>query len=433
MAVHARVVLKDGRPAPLDRAELPAEARPGVPALRPAPLWHRVVAGTMKALVPLALLAGAAWGYVAIIESAPSPEKRARAPLPRLVEVVPAVAARQGPVIEAWGTVEAERLLTLRPEVSGRIVEVEDALRPGGRIAAGTALIGLDTADLALALAEAEARVAQIEARIAMERGQAQRAERDFNRLPLNVTPEQRALILREPQMAELSAERAAAIAQRDRAASDLAKARITAPFDAVVLSETVEPGSMLMAGSEAAELAATDRFELRLAVPLTALDWVEPGAPVRLDQPNVWPDGTARAGRIDRIAADLAAAGRMAGVIVTIDDPLALAPDTAANAMPPVLIGSYLRAEIEGRAVQGAVRLPRELLHDGDTVWIMTPEDRLEIRKVEIAWRGPEAVLVTAGLAAGERIVATDLAIYADGMALRLPETSANATEAAE
>ncbi len=86
----------------------------------------------------------------------------------------------------------------------------------------------------------------------------------------------------------------------------------------------------------------------------------------------------------------------------------------------PVLLIGAYVRVEIEGREVGPVAVIERKLLHDGDNVWIMTPEEMLEIRPVEILYRGTDTVLVDAGLQPGERIVTSALSAAVEGMALR-------------
>ena len=54
-----------------------------------------------------------------------------------------------------------------------------------------------------------------------------------------------------------------------------------------------------------------------------------------------------------------------------------------------------------------------------------MTPEGRLEVRSVTVAWRGAEQILIGAGLLAGDRVITTPLAIVAPGMEVRLPENA--------
>lgn len=410
-------------------AETLGDVQPGTApdsAPRRAPLWHRLLAGLLKTLLPVVIVAGAGYAAQKIYLSAPVAERGERPRIARLVDTAPAVSAASGPVIEAWGTVAPARSLALSTEITGRVEHLHPELTAGGVVSGGDELMRLDDQTQRLALAEAEADMREIEAQILMEEGQQDRAQRDLKRLTKNLTDRQKALIGREPQMAELKARHAAAEAARDRAHLEILRMRIFAPFDAMVMSEQVASGSMLAAGEQAAMLVASDRFHVTLAVPPAALDWIDPtsGQEVRLTQPGVWPEGTFRTGRVVRLGAGLSDTGRMAELIVEVADPLSRKPENAGK--PPLLLGSYLRAEIAGRAVEGAVEIDRAWLHDAGTVWVMTPENVLEIRTVEIAWRGADKVLVSSGLAPGDRVVTTQLATVADGMDLRLRESGA-------
>ena len=401
----------------------PAPAATPAPALdapRPRPpLWRRAAVGLAKAVLPFLILVGAVLAAREIVLTAPEATRAAPERAARLVEVARVAPAARGPLIEAWGTVEPARTLAVRAEVGGRVEAVHPELTPGGLVAEGEELIRLADEEIALDIAEAEAAIGEIRARIRIEQGQQQRARRDLERSPLrNLTEEQRDLILREPQMEELQSQLDAAIARRDAARLRQEKTRIAAPFDAVVRSEDVEVGTVLQPGTEAARLAGTDLYRVVLAVPPEALDWIDAdgGQTVTLTQPGVWPEGASREGRIERLRPGLTETGRMAEIVVAVEDPL----NRQDGAGPRLLIGSFLRAEIEGRAVAGAVRLDRAWLREGDSVWVMTADGTLEIREVKVAWKGADRVLVSGGLAGGERIVTTRLATVAEGMALR-------------
>ncbi|MDH3666337.1 MAG: efflux RND transporter periplasmic adaptor subunit [Paracoccaceae bacterium] len=392
----------------------------------PPGLLRRVVVLILKAAVPLALLVGAGLLARELFMTAPIAEREARPRVPRLVEVVEARPATQGPRIEAWGEVAAARTLVLRPEAGGTIMALSDNLTPGGLVREGEELVRLDDREQRLLVAQAEAEIRQIDARISIEQGQQERAKRDIERLPRQLTDAQRLLVLRAPQMAELRAELAAAEAARERALVDLSHMVIRAPFDALVLDEEVALGTMLTAGSAPATLVAADRFHVQVAVPVSALDWIDTsaGQVLRLTQPGVWPDGAFREGRVERLTAGLSEAGRMAELVVAVDDPLSRLPQNRGK--PRLLLGSFLKAVGEGRQVENAVVLDRAYLRDHDKVWVMAKQDELEIRKVEVAWRGASEVLISGGLAPGERIVTTSLAIVAPGMKLRLGEAAA-------
>lgn len=403
------------RPATRSRTERPEPPRPG--------FLRRFVTGLFQFVFAVALLAGGYYGYEKILAGAPKAERKPPQRIARLVEVTEVGPADTGPVIEAWGQVVAAETLVVRSEISGTLEWVHEDVTPGGRLTAGQVVARFDEDDLKLAVAQAENAVAQIDARIMIEKGQGDIGKRTLTRLTSDLTDEQKALVLRQPQMASLLAERAAAIAVRDQARNVLARATVRAPFNALVVAENVAPGSVITQGTEAATLVDSDRFHVTLAVPSSALQWLrfDGTQTVTLTQPGIWPEGQGREGRILRLNSALTEKGRMAEVIVEIPDPLALA---AANAgRPKVLLGSFVRGTIAGDAVADAVRLDRRHLRDGDTVWIMDGEDRLAIRPVTVIWRGPDHVLVTDGLAPGDRVVTTTLATYAPGMALRIRE----------
>lgn len=119
-----------------------------------------------------------------------------------------------------------------------------------------------------------------------------------------------------------------------------------------------------------------------------------------------------------------------MARLLVTVEDPLALTE--ADRGQPALLIGSYVRVEIEGAGLESAVAVKRGLLRDGDNAWVMSRDDRLEIRPLTVAFRSRDHVLATAGLQPGDRLVTTDLPAPVEGMPLRLRDDAPAAPDAA-
>jgi hypothetical protein len=112
-----------------------------------------------------------------------------------------------------------------------------------------------------------------------------------------------------------------------------------------------------------------------------------------------------------------------MARLLVTIPDPLGLGTPN-----PALLIGAYVRVEIQGERLTDVVPIAERLLRDGTSVWIMNAADELEIRTVEIAWRERDRVCVAAGISPGERIVTSDLSAPVPGMALRVLDETTDA-----
>jgi len=118
-------------------------------------------------------------------------------------------------------------------------------------------------------------------------------------------------------------------------------------------------------------------------------------------------------------MAATVETQGRMVELLIEVADPLALAEQSARQ--PKLLLGSYVRVEIEGASLPRAAMIERELIRDGDQVWIMDDQGNLDIRPVEIAFRARDHVLVTAGINPGEKLIISNLPSPVQGMALRL------------
>ncbi|MFN2369115.1 MAG: efflux RND transporter periplasmic adaptor subunit, partial [Desulfurivibrionaceae bacterium] len=129
--------------------------------------------------------------------------------------------------------------------------------------------------------------------------------------------------------------------------------------------------------------------------------------------------------GKLDRRLGEVDPQGRMVRLAVEIDDPYLLRK-TADPGQPVLSIGSFVAVAFQGKEMREVFALPRPALHQDNTVWVMTPDDLLKIKKVEIARLERKEVLVRAGLEAGERIILTNLTGAADGMKLRAAERGA-------
>ncbi len=79
-----------------------------------------------------------------------------------------------------------------------------------------------------------------------------------------------------------------------------------------------------------------------------------------------------------------------------------------------------FVAVHLQGTELADVVAVPREALHDSDTVWIVDNANKLHIRKIEIVRRERDEVLVRNGLQAGEKIILTNLSGAAEGMLLR-------------
>lgn len=327
-------------------------------------------------------------------------------------------------VVKATGTVIPSREVELKPRVSGEIVKIAPEFTEGGFFAKGTRVIRIDPVDYELAVARKRSAVTDAEYALKLELGHQEVAKREWELLNGSKPAQdmERELALRQPHLEKARADLAAAQADLQAALLDLERTWISIPFNAMVRSKTVDLGSQVTPQTSMAELVGTDAYRIQVAVPVDRLEWIKipgqagaAGADVRV----VYGQGHQCSGTVSRLMGDLAAEGRMARILVEVEDPLGLRPSAVKRA--PLLIGEYVRVEIQGHRLSGVYRIPRTALRDNSRVWIADEDQKLKIMQVQPVWRDAEVVLVKDGLKAGERLIVSDLPGPVAGMPVRV------------
>ena len=377
------------------------------------------------AIFLLAALVIGAGVFTAIrfIQTRPKPPQRPPAAISPLVEVMTVQAGPETVVVHAMGTVVPSRQTFIRPEVSGVVREVSPDFLPGATVKAGAALLRLEAEDFRLAVSARQADLDSARAALDLELGYQEVARHELELLQKSGKAlEDPNLALRKPQLAQARARVLQAETALDQARLDLKRTTVAAPFTALVLDKQVEIGSRVGPTDTLATLVDASEYWVETTLPVDRLPWVflpEKGRPGSAVLVRSRASGAQREGRILRLRGDLEDQGRLARVLVSLPRPLETSP-------APILLGEYVRLDIEGKRLDQVVRLPRYALRENDTVWAVQ-NDTLDIRTVAVAWRDTETVLVAGGLAAGEVIVTSELATPIQGMPLTLAPDAGN------
>ncbi len=376
----------------------------------------------------LAIVAAGVAAMKVLKATAPEAQKRSPRAMQVLVDVMPIEQSDAGVRIEGMGLVIAAREVTLKSQVSGRVLEVAPDLLEGLHVDAGTMLAHVEGDDYELKIEQAASTLELRCAELDLEMGFQRVATREWELLGESddVMAGSSSLALREPQLKQAKAMQRSAQSALDQAKLDLSRTEIVAPFNALVLAKSVEVGSMAGTGGEVARLVSTDAFHVRVSVPVSKLSVLEiPGAEavVRIDGSD-----TALPGRVISLLGDLDPVGRMARVLVEVADPLGLQPEHVGRSK--LLLGAYVSVELLGKQVPNTFILPRETLHHGDKVWLRRPDSTLEIRPVTVLWKNRETVVVGDGLRAGEQLIISSLSFASDGMEVTLAADAAKRPE---
>ena len=347
---------------------------------------------------------------------------------PMLVEVVVAESGTYRPAIYAMGTVIPEKEIELSPRIGGQITDLSETFSPGGYVKAGEWLVQIDPADYEATLLQRESALHQAEADLQMELGRQDVARQDFALMDQTLVSANKSLVLREPQLNAAKARVEAAEAALKRAELDLQRTRIVAPFDAHILSREANLGSLVSPGSGLARVGGFDPDWVETTVPLSTINWIEfpksgrpSGSSALIRNRSAWDADKYRNAVVHSLVGSLDSRTRLARVLVSVADPLAMQPESAG--MPQLIVGSFVEVQIEGKPIENVVRLPRDYLRKDDTAWVMQ-NDILEIRELDIIFTDEHYVYVRNGLEPGEKIVVTNLATVRDGSPLRLKES---------
>ncbi len=398
----------------------------------PVPVHWR--SRTLRICVALVIVGVSLAGATYLMKTAEKPKKRSPVKWVPVVRVLPLERDSYQVVIAATGTVIPARRIVMRSRVSGQVMAVHREFIEGGYLKKGAMVLQLDDADYRLVIAQKKSNVVNSQYALKVELGRQEVARREWQMLGGHALSKQElskqdlskeagtALALRGPHLEKARADVEVARIQVRKAELDLERTRITAPFNAVVKSRSVDIGSQVSPQEQLAELVGTDSYWVRASVPVDRLDRItipresaDPGSPVRMRYAR----GQTIAGRIIRLLGDLDAASRMARLLIEVKDPLRRQANARGGL--PLLIGEFVRVEILGQKLEAVITIPRAALRDGETVWMLNEDMTLRILKVMPIWRDKEAVVIQNALRDGDRIIISELSAPVAGMQLRL------------
>ncbi len=378
-------------------------------------------------LAVVAILALGVGGFVALQVFKPKPAVRAPAKQLPLVRTAP-IELREGALtVSGNGLVRPRVEVVLAPEVAGKVSYVSPNLRAGGAFRAGEVLVRLDPEPFRAALAQARAERESAQASLALAEQLLKRTDeliaQGFQ------TPQTRDERVANRDLARAALERAEA--QMKSRGIDLSRTELRAPFAGRVLSEKIDIGETVQPGRELARLFADDVLEV--AVSLTDRDIALLADPWRAKAADATASVTVEHGgtryrwpaRLDRVEAALDAATRTLNVVVRVDKPQARGTPLTSNGKgvaPPLLVGMYAQVDVAGREVGRYAVLPRRALRDGDVLWQLDGADQVRIVPVRMLQESADTVAVSGEtLAAGARVIVSDLKVVTEGMAVRV------------
>ena len=316
--------------------------------------------------------------------------------------------------IEGVGSAETRFELTLSSRISGQVSAIDDHFETGRLISKGQVLATLEDSQWQAELAaarntEASARVSYLE-----EQQEYQQAKQEWASSGLKGDPLS-PLVLHEPQLAAAKSALESATQAVAAAQENLASTRIEAPFDALVISRAIAPGSYVQAGGEIGQLLSAEVVEI--SIPLSAADWsalpeeselVSGDYAVELLQMET---GQRWSGTAIRTEKNLNSETRQRSLIVAVDNPL--------QQEPPLYPGTFLQATIPDRAVDGLWQLPASALSQRGEIWTVDENKLLVAHPAKIRFSDQQYIYLEPpeNTGAATQVVIQPLSNYSEGM----------------
>ncbi|MBO7911203.1 efflux RND transporter periplasmic adaptor subunit [Vibrio sp. G41H] len=271
--------------------------------------------------------------------------------------------------VVGYGEAKSRYELMFSTEVSGRVEAISSQFETGQVIGQGDVIANIDSTNYQQAVTQAKANVAQAQLDLLEEQRQGEQAKSEWQRSGLSGEPDS-PLVLREPQLAQVTAALENAKLELVKAEQDLEKTTLVAPFDSLVVSRDVQPGSYAQTGAQIATLYSVD--EVEVSVPLSESQWLSlPNSDNSQLKEQPWPvtlsssDGQYQwQGYVERVEQHLQQDTRQRSLIVKVDNPL----DQEKDLYP----GTFVQATISGKQLNQLWELPASALSQQGDLWFV-------------------------------------------------------------
>jgi RND family efflux transporter MFP subunit len=388
---------------------------------------------------------------IKLVKMKPKAIKKPKINLGVLVERQNFIPQEEVMIVNGLGVVAAAKSITLTPQVTGIVRKVSDRLTVGSLVKKGDLLLSIEATDYQVTVQEAQARVDIAQQEVKLEKGRAQVAKKEWEIMrkrskKRKIEAEAKARALREPQTAIAQAQLRVAKAALKRARINLGRTKIKAPFNAMVVTETVDRGQFVGPTQSIARLVGSDAFWITTPIASDDLRWI--------DLPQQEKDGVQVQGSVVKVIYDLGhrsisydgyvirqlyeieSTGRMTRLLIEVPKPLH--NDNQRHALP---LGAQVQVEIMGKKIKNLYKVPRTVIRNENQIWIFDKaknqggentllptlalkekiiKGRLRVKNIEVIRKLKDHVLIQKGLSEQEQVITSRIATPVPNMQIR-------------
>lgn len=370
--------------------------------------------GKLQLLLVIAFIVGALMISRLIAYSYEPPGKRQAKERALYVSTQTVEPQPHAPRFTATGVVEVPGVIEIVPQVSGRVVEVDDATYAGGQFSADQQLFQIDQRDFRLEIRRLKADVARARTSLDLAKAESEAAIAEWRQLhgEENDVPD---LVAKRPQLREAKAGLASAKARLETAALNLERTSVSYPFAGRVLESTIAPGQYVRAGQSYGQVYDRNALEIRASLDDNQLSWLEQA---KNPQITIVADFLGKRHRVDgylkRSASQLDPQTRFATVRIGVD--------TESSGVV-LLPGVFTELTMTGPELSGITLLSPSAMQARGIVWEVDEQQTLRRHEPELVYHGSDYVAVR-GLAGPMEVVTSKISGATEGMTVKLADT---------
>jgi len=309
-------------------------------------------------------------------------------------------------VVEATGVIQARQEVTVYPEVSGKVVRVDADL--GDTVAESAPLLTIDDELVRLKVRQIQAQITKLNALCRNAEKNLKRKEKLFHRKTVSETDYDQAVLAVQTNQGMLEEARAA----QDMALYELRHTTVRSPIPGKVTERFLEVGSLASPQTPVARVVNVDRVKVEIGLIDEEIRRVRVGQQVQLTV-DAFPE--------KELKGEVTAVGSQADAH-TLTFPVRV---ESVNSDPddPLLPGMIARLSIKVKHHPDVLVVPREIVHDegGRLTAFVVEGGRARKRRLTLGADEKEMVIVSSGLAPGDRVVCVGHEMLDEGLAVQI------------
>lgn len=396
----------------------------------------------LKILLPLVILLAGAGGFFLLVKTKPVIEPEVVAERVWTVAAMPAKIEDRSLELVLFGSLVAARDVEMRSLVGGEVIEVGEDFREGSIVEKGELLIGVDPFEFQARLDENKAQLLEAKSRLselnASQKSEQAALSRDREVLEREVRNVERSeslstrgnisekalddarstlsrqkqtVELREAQLDILKAKigQQRAVIERlevgiRRAERDLKNTRLLAPFKGYVAEVSAEFGKNIDARDKVARIIDASQLEARFLLSDSQYGRLVGDTAGIIGRPVTvkWQSGSTDLlfqGKVSRLSSEIDS--NTGGVEVYA----VLETNENINVLRP---GAFVEVILSGNSYEDVLKLPEYSVFDGEVVYVVDAEGRLQPRQIDVVAQNGSELFVRGDIDQGDLIVTT-------------------------